>query len=316
MTPQRVVILGGTGFVGRHLVARLVRDGHSVRVLSRNREQHRELGVLPRVMVVTADVHDPLALARHLGNADCAINLVGILNEHGDDGRGFHRAHIELAAILIDACRAAGVPRLIQMSALRAGEGSSHYLATRGEADRRVRAAPLASTVLRPSVMFGRGDGLFFRFARLLRWLPVLPLARADTRFAPVYVGDVAEAFARALVHPHTIGQVYELYGPEVFTLRELVQLAARLAGRRRRVIGLPDALGRMQARLGEWLPGKPISRDNFRSLEIDSVGSSDGLAALGIVATPVAAVMPALLAPAARRQARYDRWREESGMP
>jgi uncharacterized protein YbjT (DUF2867 family) len=311
MKPQTIVVLGGTGFVGSHLVPRLHADGHSITVLSRNREKHRELGVLPRVMVVNADVQDRAALARHLAGADTAINLVGILNERGNDGRGFHRAHVELTETLIAACAASGVKRLLQMSALRAGEGTSFYLKTRGEAEARVKASSLAWTLFRPSVIFGPGDGLFFRFASLLGFTPVLPLARADAKFAPVYVGDVTEAFARALAHPHTAGRTYELAGPRAITLAEIVRWTAQLTGRRRWVIGLPDALGALQARIGEWLPGKPISRDNFRSLQLDSVATDDGLAALGIVATSMEQIVPAMLG-SDRRQGRLDRARHE----
>lgn len=309
MKPQQIVILGGTGFVGRHLVPRLQRDGHSITVLSRNRERRRELGTLPRVRVVNADVHDHATLARRLEGADAAINLVGILNEPRDDGRGFHKVYVELTQSLIAACTEAKVPRLLQMSSLRAGEGESFYLKSRGEAEARVRASALAWTIFRPSVIFGDGDGLFFRFADLLGLMPVLPLARAHATFAPVYVGDVAEAFARALVHSATAGHIYELYGPRTIELGELVRWTARLLGKRRLVLPLPDALGALQARVGEWLPGKPISRDNFRSLKLDSVGTRDGLAALGIVATPMEAVVPDLLGAArAQRGARRRR--------
>ncbi|HEY0178098.1 MAG TPA: complex I NDUFA9 subunit family protein [Dokdonella sp.] len=296
MKPLKLVVLGGTGFVGGRLVPRLHRDGHAITLLSRNRDARRDLRVLPGVAVVNADVHDRATLARHLAGADAAINLVGILNERGSDGAGFRKAHVELTETLIGACREAGVPRLLQMSALGAGEGESHYLKTRGEAEARVRASALDWTIFRPSVIFGAGDGLFFRFAALLRITPVLPLARAHAKFAPVYVGDVAEAFARALVHPYTIGHTYELAGPRVIELGEIVRWTARASGRRRFVVPLPDALGYVQARIGEWLPGKPISRDNFRSLKLDSVSNEDGLAALGIVATPIEAVMPPLL--------------------
>jgi len=311
MKPKKIVVLGGTGFVGSHLVPRLHADGHSITVLSRNREKHRELGVLPRVMVVNADVHDRVALTRHLAGADTAINLVGILNERGNDGRGFHRAHVELTETLIAACAASGVKRLLQMSALRAGEGTSFYLKTRGEAEARVKASSLAWTLFRPSVIFGPGDGLFFRFASLLGFTPVLPLARADAKFAPVYVGDVTEAFARSLAHPHTAGRTYELAGPRAITLAEIVRWTAQLTGRRRWVIPLPDALGALQARVGEWLPGKPISRDNFRSLQLDSVATEDGLAALGIVATSMEQIVPAMLG-SDGRQGRLDRARRE----
>ena len=310
MKPQRIVILGGTGFVGSHLVPRLHADGHQIRILSRNREQHRELAVLPRASVVTADIHDEATLRRLLSDADVAINLVGVLNERGSDGSGFRRAHVELTEKLIAACRASGVARLVQMSALRAGEGESHYLKTRGEAEAKVKSSPLAWTLLRPSVIFGPGDGLFFRFAQLLRMTPVLPLARAHAKFAPVYVGDVAEAFARVILHRHSIGHMYELFGPRVIELGELVRWTAGMIGKRRWIIGLPDALGAMQAYVGEWLPGKPISRDNFRSLKLDSVGTTDGLAALGIVATPMEVVMPALLG-GDTWQRRLDRYRE-----
>ena len=310
MKPLNVVVIGGTGFVGSHMVPRLQADGHRISVLTRNRELNRELGVLPRVMVENCDVHDPAALTRKLEGADAVINLVGILNESGSDGSGFEKAHVELTETVIAACKATGVTRLLQMSALRAGEGASHYLRTRADAESRVRDSRLAWTIFRPSVIFGRGDGLFNRFASLLRLAPVLPLARAEAKFTPVFVGDVAEAFARALAHPHSIGRIYELFGPRVITLRDIVQWTAQLTGRRRWIIGLPDALGYLQARVGEWLPGKPISRDNFRSLLIDSVGETDGLGELGIVSTPMELIVPAMLG-VDRRQRRLNRFRE-----
>ncbi len=309
MKPLKVTVLGGTGFVGSRLVPRLHADGHRIDVLTRNRDRHRELGVLPRVRVVNCDVHDRDALARHLAGADAAINLVGILNERGSDGSGFRRAHVELTETLLAACRTAGVGRLLQMSALRAGEGTSYYLRTRGEAEARVRGSTLAWTLFRPSVIFGPGDGLFFRFADLLRVAPALPIARAGARFAPVHVGDVAEAFARALVHRHSIGETYELVGPRVVTLGEIVRWTGQLTGHRRRVIALPDALGALQARIGEWLPGKPISRDNFRSLQLDSTSEKDGLGRLGIVATPMELVVPAMLG-ADQRETELARYR------
>lgn len=310
MKPQRIVILGGTGFVGSHLVPRLQAHGHTITLLSRNREKHRELGVLPGVSVVSADVYNPEVLRSHLGGADSAINLVGILNERGSDGSGFRKAHVELTETLIAACLATGVPRLLQMSALRAGEGESHYLRTRGEAEARVKSSRLAWTIFRPSVIFGPDDGLFFRFASLLRMTPVLPLARADAKFTPVFVGDVAEAFTRTIAHPHSVGHTYELFGPRVITLREIVRWTAELIGKRRWIVPLPDVLGFMQAIVGEWLPGKPISRDNFRSLKLDSIGTHDGLAALGIVATPMDVVVPPLLR-GDDWQRRLDRYRE-----
>jgi NADH dehydrogenase len=182
------------------------------------------------------------------------------------------------------------------MSALRAGEGDSHYLQSRGRAERRVRASHLAWTLFRPSVIAGPGDGLFCRFDTLLALAPALPIGRADARFQPVWIGDVVEAFARALGDDATIEQSYDLVGPEVMTLAEIVRMTAQARGRHRAVIALPDALGRMQAEIGEHLPGKPISRDNWRSLQLDSVSDDNGLPRLGIVPTPVAPKLPEIL--------------------
>ena len=158
-------------------------------------------------------------------------------------------------------------------------------------------------------MIFGRGDGLFCRFAGLLRWLPVLPLARAGARFAPVHVGDVASAMLVMLQRPASVRQIHEIYGRQVMTLEEIVRYTARHMDLRRWVLPLPDALGRIQALVGDLIPGKPISSDNFRSLKLDSVGTSDGLATLGIAPTPVDAIVPALLA-GGRHQARLDSWR------
>lgn len=309
MKPHDILVLGGTGFVGRHLARRLGADGHRLTLLSRNRDRHRQLFILPGVKVHNGDAHDPATLRFFLEGKDVVINLIGILNERGDSGRGFHKAHVEIVEKLIGACQERGVRRMLQMSAIGAGTGDSHYLRSRGEAEARVRDSGLDWTLFRPSVIFGPGDGLYFRFAKLLAMTPVLPIGRADARFQPVYVGDVAEAFARALAHPHTIGSTFELAGPEVFPLADLVRQAAQWSGRRRWVLPLPDALGWLLARLGEWLPGQPLSRDNYRSLATPSVSDLDGLGALGIVPTPVASVMPALLGNDGL-QARLDRFR------
>jgi NADH dehydrogenase len=308
MKPSRIVILGGTGFVGSHLVPRLAAQGLQITVLSRNRERHRELAVLPTVRVVSANVYDPKTLAAHFAGA--VINLVGILNERGFDGSGFRRAHVELTRLVIDAMKAAGVARLLQMSSLRAGEGESWYLKTRGEAEALVRASGLDWTIFRPSVIFGRGDGLFFRFAALLRLAPVMPLARAEARFAPVFVGDVCAAFEKALADRSTIGQVYELGGPDVVTLREIVAMTRDALGLRRLIVGLPDPLGKLQAAVFGLVPGKPLSLDNFRSLALDSVPSRDGLAGLGIRPTPMAAVVPRMLRGEDGKQDELDAYR------
>ena len=309
MSSKHIVVLGGTGFVGRHLVARLCALGHRVTVLSRNRNAQRELFVLPQAQVQTCDVYSQPQLARALKGADVAINLVGILNEPGRSGRGFERAHVQLTQGLIAACGVAGVPRLLQMSALNAGRGSSHYLRTRGQAEAAVRDSKLAWTIFQPSVIFGRGDGLFARFHALLKFAPVLPLARASAKFAPVYVGDVVAAFTRAVSDPATQGQTYELYGPQVLTLADIVRYTARHAGLRRLVVPLPDALGRLQALAMDFVPGKPFSTDNYLSLLTDSVGGIDGLYRLGIEKTPLDAIVPDLLHPSGRQE-QLDRYR------
>jgi len=302
-----IVILGGTGFVGRTLVKRLSRDRHRLRVISRNCAAHDNLLREPGVRYVDVDEYDADQLADAIRGADAVINLVGILNERCRDGSGFRRAHVELVGALIDACRKAGVSRLLQMSALNAGRGRSHYLKTRGEAETMLRESGLDWTLFQPSVIFGPGDGLFCRFARLLRIFPLMPLACAKAKFAPVHVGDVVEAFARALQRRDSLRQSYELYGPRVLTLREIVERTAEGLGLKRWVVPLPDALGRLQAALLDFVPGKPFSSDNFLSLKVDSLGGIDGLFRLGIHPRDPADFVAGLVDRSAR-QRRMDR--------
>jgi uncharacterized protein YbjT (DUF2867 family) len=311
MKPQRLVLLGGTGFVGSHLVPRLAADGHHITLLSRNRELHRALAVIPNVSIRSADVYDNEVLRAQFDGADAVINLIGILNPQGS--HTFQRAHVEMARRVVDACRAGGVLQLHQMSSLKAGQGLSQYLKTRGEAEAVVKASPLNWTIYQPSVIFGEGDGLVSRFATLLRRLPMLPLARADSRLAPTYVGDVAEAIARC-VGDDKRGQrrSFELYGPEILTLGQIVHAIRDTAGLRTAVVSLPDSLGRLQAQVAGLLPGKPFSLDNFRSLRTDSVGKTDGYAALGISPQPFRPWLPRLL-DGPPRQYRLDEARRRN---
>ena len=307
--PRNLVVLGGTGFVGSHLVPRLAAAGHTVLVLSRNREAQRHLAVIPQVTVRSADVYSQVALARHFAGADAVINLVGILNETGFDGSGFRRAHVDLPRTVIGAMTDAGVRRLLHMSSLKAGQGESHYLRTRGEAEAMVKASGLDWTIFQPSVIFGPGDGVFERFAGLLKLAPFMPLGRADAKLAPVYVGDVCDAFLRALDDQATIGRSYELYGRPM-SLREIVAYTREQLGLKRPIIGLPDPIGWAQAALLGLVPGKPLSLDNWKSLAVDSVGSVDGLAALGITPTPVEVVVPRMLRGELGKQDELDRYR------
>ncbi|MDZ7747978.1 MAG: complex I NDUFA9 subunit family protein [Halofilum sp. (in: g-proteobacteria)] len=277
MKIESVCVLGGTGFVGFNLVSRLNKQGKHVRVLTRRRERHKELLVLPYVEVVEADVNDPAALERNFADRDAVINLIGILNEKGHRGEGFRRMHVDLAKRVLEACKKNGVRRLLHMSALGADQGSapSHYLRTKGEAENHLHtfAAPeVALTSFRPSVIFGKGDGLFTLFADLLRIAPVFPVVCPSARFQPVYVGDVVERMCAALEDRSTFGRRYNLCGPEVWTMLELVRYTRSLRRYRRLLLPLPRWAARLQANVLEFVPGKPFSRDNFASLQLDSV--------------------------------------------
>lgn len=273
---HQICVLGGSGFVGLRVVTALAAQGHSIRVLTRRRERHRELLVLPTVEVVDANVHNLDDLNHNFAGQDTVINLIGILNEKRDNGKGFYHAHVELAQKVIEACKQQDVQRLLHMSALNAdpATGSSYYLRSKGEAEQRVHAAHgIKVTSFRPSVIFGPADQFINRFAELLRMTPgVFPLACGQSRFAPVYVGDVAQAIVRSLDNPATYGQRYNLCGPHEYTLQQLVQYTAGVMGLKRKVISLGKFSSWLQANILEYFPGKPFSRDNYRSLQTPSV--------------------------------------------
>jgi NADH dehydrogenase len=287
MRPLNICILGGTGFIGTRLVTRLMMAGHGVTVLTRDREQHKHLRVLPGLLLENCDVYDPGALSERFRGQDVVINLIGILNERGFGGGGFRRAHTELTRGVLQAARSAGVARLIQLSSLGASvTAPSHYLRSKGEAERLIagESSTVDWTIFKPSVVFGPGDSFLNRFAALLAKLPlVFPLACADARLQPVFVDDVVEAMVCALHGGATSRRSYELGGPRVYTLREIVAFVATITGRRRLILGLPDFLARVQAAVMDFVPGRPFSTDNYRSLTIDSVCSEDGFAMLGI---------------------------------
>ncbi len=289
--------------MGRALSARLVADGHEVLVPTRRYDKHRDLLVLPTLSLLQGDVHNPDFLASCCEDQDVVINLVGILNERGRNGRGFVRAHVALPEKLVAACRRAGVKRLLHMSALHASlTAPSHYLRTKAMGEdtaHRTAADGIAVTSFRPSVIFGPRDSFVNRFAGLLRLAPgVFPLACPDAKFQPVYVEDVVSAYVHALHDSKTHGQRYDLCGPKVYTLSQIVSYIAELMDKRVVIVGLNRVLSQLQAAFLEFAPGKPFSLDNFRSLQVDSVCSGKAFPEVfGITPTPIEQVVPTYIA-------------------
>ncbi|MDQ2918228.1 MAG: complex I NDUFA9 subunit family protein [Pseudomonadota bacterium] len=305
---ERVLLTGGTGFVGSHLVAKLSAAGHDVVVLTRRRERARHLLLLPTVRVIEADVNEPAALARYTRDVTAAINLVGVLHEHGRDT--FERAHVELPRALVAACRHAGVSRILHMSALGASPAAaSRYLRSKAAGETLIAESGLAWTIFRPSVVFGRDDTFLNLFAKLAQWFPVIPLAGANARFQPIFVGDVAACFARALVDDETIGARYQLCGPKAYTLEELVRYVAQTSGHPRPIAALGPALSDLQARVMERLPGPLLTRDNLASMQHDNVCERPFPPQFGIAPAALEAIAPEYLAPLALHS-RFDLFR------
>ncbi len=284
MRHQNIVVFGGSGFVGARIVARLAADGRRITLVTRKRERAQELILLPTVDVIEGDPYDATFLARAMREQDAVINLVGIL--HSDTaapyGRAFARAHVEMVAQLVAAARAAGVARFLHMSALGvSADAPSMYLRSKYDGEQQLRESGLAYSIFRPSVIFGPGDHFLNTFASLQRLFPLVPLASAKARFEPVFVGDVASAFFHALDEVRSYERCYELVGPRIYTLEEIVRLAGAASGHARPVIALPESLAMLQAAMFEMLPGAPLlSRDNLRSMQRDSIatGTCPGL--------------------------------------
>lgn len=315
--PSNIVVLGGSGFVGRSVCEHLVRrsGGASGRIVvpSRRPARAKAVQLLPTVQVVEADVHDPAQLQRVIAGADAVVNLVAIL--HGSEAE-FRRVHVELPQKIAAACRATGVTRVVHVSAIGVAETApSRYLRSKAAGEAALRAAGLALTILRPSLIFGADDRSTNLFARLQAIAPFVPLAGADARLQPVWVEDVARAVVRCLDDAATIGRVYECAGPQAMTLRELVQRCGEWAGHARPVFALPGAVAALQATLFEALPGDPlISRDNLASLTVPNVATpgQPGLAELGIVPAAIGGIAPGYLGHAAG-PARLDPWRRRA---
>jgi uncharacterized protein YbjT (DUF2867 family) len=309
MAMKKILVLGGTGFVGRHVCEKLSRLNYRITVPTRRRINAQSVQHLPMLDVIEADIHDPAALAALVAGHDAVVNLVAVL--HGDEA-AFERAHVALPQKLAAACKQVGVPRIVHVSALGAAlDAPSMYQRSKARGEAALQAAGLDLTVLRPSVIFGADDKFLNLFAKLQSVFPVMPLAGATTRFQPVWVEDVAQAVVNCLHNfdgfdagfDKPRSTVFEVCGPEVFTLKELVQLSAIAAGinhsRGRPVLALPPFLGRLQALAMRLLPGEPlISQDNLDSMQVDNVASGKlpGLQALRIVPSALAAIVPTYL--------------------
>jgi len=274
---KTIAILGGSGFVGSELCRRLADQGHKIRVLSRKITNASPLSDLPNLTRHHCPEYSVSELVRETSSCDVLINLIGILNEKGRDGSGFNQAHYVITQNALQACVSNAIPRMLQLSALHADtDGPSHYLRSKGKAETLLNNCnDVDITIFKPSVIFGPGDSFLNRFATLLRFMPgVFPLACGQARFAPVYVGDVVAAMVDSLDQSESYGQSYELCGPNIYTLKQLVELTGKFSGHPRWVISLSPSLSKLQATLLELVPGKPMSIDNFRSLTLDSVCS------------------------------------------
>ncbi len=301
MADRVVTVFGGSGFIGRHLIGRLARQGWIVRVAVRRPSRAgflKPMGEVGQITPIRAPIQDQIAVESAVAGADAVINLVGVLYERG--AQTFDAVHALGAQAVATAAAAAGVTRLVQISALGADlQGPADYARSKGAGEAAVRTAFPSAVILRPSVVFGPEDGFFNRFAMIARISPVLPLiGGGGTRFQPVYVGDVADAIAKSVTDPACAGRTYELGGPHIYTFKELMELLLRQIHRRRLLVPWPFALAELQAVLFELLPVPPLTRDQVRMLRRDNVVTEGALtlADLGVVATAAEVILPSYL--------------------
>lgn len=307
---MNILLIGGTGFLGSHLAHHLAAEGHRLTLPTRRRDHAKHLLVLPTATVVQANVHDEGQLETLMAGHDAVINLVGILHSRSGQpyGSDFARAHVELPKKILAACNRVGVKRLLHVSALQASaDAPSGYLRSKAAGEALLRAAhdknEIALTLFRPSVIFGPDDAFLNVFAKLLRIFPVMPLACAEARFQPVFVRDVAAVITDSVASEASIGQTYALCGPQIYSLRQLVEYVGSVTGHRRLVIGLPDALSYLQAYAMEFVPNGPMSRDNYHSMQVDSVCDAACTLPFSRSATALEAIAPLWLAPPAARR-------------
>lgn len=314
MTIKKIAVLGGAGFVGSCLVAKLDEAGYQVKVLTRRRESAKHLILLPNVQVVECHLPNTYALKDELKGSDAVINLVGILHEDGNST--FEAMHHQLPRRVAQVCEELGINRLIHMSALQANNhGPSQYLKSKatGEAAINEFSKKLDITIFKPSVIFGHSDSFINLFANLVKFLPVIFLVKPDAKFQPIWVGDVAQCFVNALENTATYGKTYELGGPQIYSLRQLVQKVMDVLGKQRPIIGLNNTLSMAQAFALELMPIKLMSRDNIRSMQVDSVCVAPIAAELGVVPTSLDTIAPEYLLNASPRAA-YDAFRSAAG--
>ena len=316
MAMPTATVFGGSGFVGRYVVGELARLGYRVRVAVRRPDRAlflKPMGDVGQVTPMAANIRDDASVAEAVAGADAAVNLVGVLYEAG--AQSFSAVHAEGAGRIARAAAAAGLARMVHVSAIGAAPGSpAEYARSKAAGEDAVRAGFPGAAVVRPSIVFGAEDDFFNRFAWIARLAPALPLiGGGETRFQPVYVGDVAAGIARILEDGATAGRTYELGGPAVLSFRELMEYMLARIGRRRLLLPVPGALAMLPARLMELSPLPPLlTRDQIRMLAADNVAAADapGLAELGILPTPLDAVAPAYLA----RYRRAGRAAENAG--
>ena len=299
-TRKVATVFGGSGFIGRYVVKRLAQAGYLVRVASRRTDRAlflKPMGAVGQVVLLNASISDEAAVARAVQGASVVVNLVGILAERR--GGDFERVHVEGAGRIARLAAEAGAERLVHLSAMGADARSpSAYGVSKAKGEAAVRAAFPGATILRPSVVFGAEDQFFNRFAMLARMLPFMPVISGETKFQPVYVGDVADAVMAALTHPGAVGATYELGGPQVLSFRDVLGYIQEATGHVRPMINVPMCMVRLQAFFLERLPGRLLTRDQLAMLGRDNVAAADmpGLAELGIVPTPIDLVVPGYL--------------------
>jgi len=299
MLIKKIVVLGGTGFVGSSLCNRLSKEGYQIKILTRNREYNREnLILLPNVDLIETDVGNLNNLNQHLIGCDMVINLIGILNEKGNVGDGFKKVHVELIKKLIKACEKNGIRRFMYVSALNADSknAKSFYLKTKGKAEELLHSNKIGMKVtsFRPSVIFGKSDSFFNRFANLLKMTPIFfPLACYKTKFAPIYVLDLVEMVIKAINDSSSYDRKFNLCGPKIYTLKDLVAYTAKTMDKKCIIIPLNNFFSLMQAKIFDFIPGKPFSTDNYLSAQTDSICKSNDLKLYNINPTPIEDIVP-----------------------